>query len=477
MMRLVRNGLMFGNLVQVTAPAIVGRYNRALKHLIGKETKLTEFHIDLSGYSPEIGEEFGDQFYLNQNGCNRQFILLTTDQKTAPLLNMQFSTSRSILRDYIEDNEEELFALTAREAIAGEMLNSVYEINSPHDLLKFNQMTIEADTIQEHVASAKVLEGHIDEFMTKDDAWWDDVLIAQMIELAKSTGNILRNPVNLKSDTYEQGNFYSSLYGGIYIFRDVKTPTIILRDPDVDFGDLPEFNILTFEDRKHIAAFLFRLDLAELIVDSDNDEGAAVLQQKIDFIQIATAANAGDDLSHMSRKNMRNLARRYASRMPAEYHGLMRMLRWSETGGRFPDLSPDDPSWFYAWRSTQHHDKDLINMLLSDLSPLDFRQLFICHKDAFYDAYRGYTESKKDYVAKFLADEYVMDKVGAREMLFGNEPEMEEPDSTFIHEDYNKGAVQLKPRENKKGGLREELDWDKRRYKSRVDRKRRREKD
>jgi len=57
MMRLVRYGLMFGNLIEVRSEALVGRYNRALKHLIDKETKLTEFHIDICGYSPEIGDE------------------------------------------------------------------------------------------------------------------------------------------------------------------------------------------------------------------------------------------------------------------------------------------------------------------------------------------------------------------------------------------------------------------------------------
>jgi len=59
-MRLVKNGLMFGNLVEVKSPALVERYNRALKHLIDRETTLTEFHIDIAGYSPEIGDEFGD---------------------------------------------------------------------------------------------------------------------------------------------------------------------------------------------------------------------------------------------------------------------------------------------------------------------------------------------------------------------------------------------------------------------------------
>ena len=94
MKRLIERGLMFGNLIPVTAPALVERYNRALHHLTGRRTGLSDFHIDISGFSPEIGEELDDPLYLNRNGVNRQFILLSTDQKSAPLLNASFSTSR-----------------------------------------------------------------------------------------------------------------------------------------------------------------------------------------------------------------------------------------------------------------------------------------------------------------------------------------------------------------------------------------------
>jgi len=112
MMRLVKKGLMFGNLIEVKSPALVERYNRALKHLIDRETALTEFHIDIAGYSPEIGDELEDDLYLNPKGCNQMFILLTTDQMKAPLLQSQFSTSRSIIRTYIQENEDQLFVLS-----------------------------------------------------------------------------------------------------------------------------------------------------------------------------------------------------------------------------------------------------------------------------------------------------------------------------------------------------------------------------
>jgi hypothetical protein len=114
MNRLISAGLMFGNLIEVSSPALIERYNRALKHLTGKTTQLTDFHIDLSGYSPEIGDEFNDPGYLNPSGANRQFILLTTSQKTAPLLNMKFSTARGILQQFIEANEARAKTLGVR---------------------------------------------------------------------------------------------------------------------------------------------------------------------------------------------------------------------------------------------------------------------------------------------------------------------------------------------------------------------------
>ncbi len=64
----------------------------------------------------------GDDLYLNPHGCNRQFILLTTSQKNAPLLEHQIlDLARIFCIRFIEANESQLFALTARDAVAGEL--------------------------------------------------------------------------------------------------------------------------------------------------------------------------------------------------------------------------------------------------------------------------------------------------------------------------------------------------------------------
>lgn len=425
MKRLIEKGLMFGNLVPVESPALVERYNRALKALSGKETKLTDFHIDISGYSPEVGDELGDDLYLNPNGCNRQFILLTTDQKTAPLLNAKFSTSRGILTKFIAGNEAQLFTLTARDAVAGELENTVFELTAPAKLFDIRRVTVVADTTGNHVAEGAKLSGLIERFRTEEDGWWDDVLIAEMITLAEKTGDVVRNPITLRATTFDQGNFWTAHFGGIYIFRDVEHPAAISVGPKAALGPLPIKYVFDMEDRNQIAKFLEINDLVEPIVNAPGADAAAILRQKMDFVVVAAAASLGLDIGHGSRRDLRQAATALGARLPEEFHGLAALLRWVETGGPWPRITSAHPSYFYTLRAKPHADRDLVNMLLAELSTLDVRQLFICHKELFYHLYRSWPEPKKAFVADYLEREYQIDKDGARRALFGPEPGMD----------------------------------------------------
>ncbi|MBR9863647.1 MAG: hypothetical protein GYB24_09435 [Rhodobacteraceae bacterium] len=430
MMRLVRRGLMFGNLFAVRSPTLVERYNRALEHLTGRRTTLTEFHLDISGYSPEIGDEFGDDLYLNPNGCNRQFILLSTEQKTAPLLNAKFSTSRSILRRWMDENELQLFALTAKDAVAGELVNSVFSIDSPNDLLAIRRIEVEADTTASTVEDGKILQGKIDRFLSEEDAWWDDVLIAEMIEISKKTGDITRNPVVFTHNSFQQNNFYTSHFGGLYVFRDLEEAAVISVRKVDDVSDWDVEYVMDFTQRNDIATFLAVNNLVEPVTSARGRDVAAILQQKLDFIVVDTAASLGERFENPDRRELRRLARRNLKQLPKEYEGLYRLWQWARGQGDWPRISSEHPAYFYTLRASDHADRDLVNMLLAELAPLDVRQLFICHKEAFYRAYAGWSDTKKDYVAEYLASEYMMDKAGAREELFGHEPAMEEPEPT-----------------------------------------------
>ena len=426
MKRLIQRGLMFGNLIEVSSPALVERYNRALKHLTGKTTKLDDFHIDLSGYSPEIGDELNDDLYLNPNGANRQFILLSTAQKDAPLLNIKFSTSRGILTQFIETNEAQLFALTARDAVAGELQNSVYAVDTPAKLFDIRQVTIEADTIGGHVADAGKLAKLIDRFRQEPDGWRDDLLVAEMITLAKKTGDVTRVPISLPAMTFKQENFWTSHFGGVYIFRDVRFAAAISSLDWRSLGEVPVAQVMDLTHRNQIADWLEQNNLVEPIVQARGTDGAAILRQKMDFILVDAADRLGIEIGDARRTELRKIAYRLGSSLPEEFLGLAALLRWMEAGGPWPKITSEHPAYFYTLRAKAGKDRDLVNMLLADLAPMDVRQMFITHKELFYAQYATWSERKKTYVADFLAREYQVDKEGARTALFGPEPGMDE---------------------------------------------------
>ncbi len=427
MHRLIEKGLMFGNLIRVDSPVLVERYNRALQSLTGKQTALSEFHIDISGFSPEVGDELNDPLYLNHNGVNRQFILLTTEQETAPLLDAKFSTSRGILKQFIGQNRAQLFALTSRDAVAGELVNSVFRVDRPAQLFDIRRVTIEADTTDGTLRTAAKLHGLIDRFKTKQDAWFDDVLIGQMIGLAKETGDLTRNPVTLDQMQFDQMNFWTKHFDGMYVFRDVPHPAVIAAGSKDDLGKLPIDFVFDFDDRSAIAKFLTLNDLVEPIVEARGLDAAAILRQKMDFIVASVAAKMNEDLTGASRRDLRRLGRQYADDLPAAWQGLAALVRWAEEDGSWPRITSDHPAYFYTLRARDHADADLVNMLLSQLCPLDIRQLFICHKDAFYAAYATWPDKKRSYVVDFLDREYQVDKAGTRAALFGHDAPLKEP--------------------------------------------------
>ncbi|MCZ4282860.1 hypothetical protein O4H49_18895 [Kiloniella laminariae] len=421
MLRLVERGLMFGNLFEVSTPIMVERYNQALERLSGKRTALTSFHIDVSGYAPEIADELEDELYLNPHGCNRQFILLSTEQKRSPLINMNFSTSRSILKRFIIDNEAALFVLTSRDAVFGELMNSVYRITEPRHLFDIRKIRIDADTNDHRLIRAEELSKLVERFRKEPDSWWDDLLCAEMIELAKKTGDITRFPVKLEKTNYEQNNFHTTHFGGIYIFRDIKRPAAICCQEESTKLEFPIDSVLALADRKAVATFFKENDLVEPLIDASDLDAVDILQQRLDFILIDQLSAEGQPIGKLSRRELRSVALRQLKELPEEFNGLNDLLRWKEQGGRKPDITPDHPAYFYTLRARFHPDRDLVNMLLAEYMPHDILQLFICHKRAFYSAYSGWNDAKRNYSADFLAQEYITDKSGTRRELFGRD--------------------------------------------------------
>jgi len=299
-------------------------------------------------------------------------------------------------------------------------------VSNPARLLDIRRTTIEADTIGGHVADAAKLGRMIDRFRTEPTGWRDDVLIAEMIGLAKRTGDVTRVPIALPKMTFEQANFWTSHFGGLYVFRDAKLPAVISVLPKESLGKVPIAQVMDLSNRNMIADWLEKNGLVEPIVKARGMDSAAVLRQKMDFILVDAADALNLDLGNATRNDLRKIAQRLGAGLPEEFLGLARLLAWVDGAGDWPRITSEHPAYFYTLRSRPHKDRDLVNMLLSRLAPLDVRQMFITHKELFYASYARWTDRKRGYVADFLEREYQVDKAGARAALFGGEPGMDD---------------------------------------------------
>lgn len=416
MHRLIERGLMFGGLYHVDSPALVERYNRALEHLIGRRTALPDFHVDISGFSPEVGDELGDMAYLNPGGFNRKFILLSLRQSEAPLLEMKFSTTRDVLRTFIAANEAQLFTLTARDAVAGELQNSVWSIDPPDRLLDIRSVTVEADTTDGTVAEGAKLDALIRRFRDEDDAWWDDVLVARMIDLARRTGDVTRAPVTFETPTFRQDDFWTAHHGGLYVLRTVPQPGVLASTLDVP--RLRDLDVVRLADRNAVAAFLQLNGLVQPIVDGRGAEAAAILREKLEIVAIDALAQAGRLPAEPDPRALRRAMSTHSSDLPDAFHSLAAVMSWAEGRDAWPRIDSRDPAYFHTLRAAPGPLRDKVNMLLAELAPEDFRQTYICHKPLFFARYARRSDVWKAWVAEWLATGYAEDRSGTWARLY-----------------------------------------------------------
>ena len=420
---LAAKGLRYGQLIEVRNRSMRERYNRALEHLTGQTTALPAFHIDLSGFSPQVAEELGNPLYLNPHGVNKKFILLTTGQARLPALDTQFTSSATILKRFIADNREPLFALSTRDVVYGELQNSTYKIDSLADLLSINRIRVEVHTTKDIVAKAGELTALIARFREDDDAWHDEATLTTMVDLAKVTGDIRRHPVIPTKTEYAQPNYFASHFGGVYVFLDTKPPTLISLDPDFEArlsSGRPAVDHIALSDRSEVARFLADRKLIAFIGEGMADP-AALLREKAGFVAYDTLSRAGtiDTAMPFDDEAFKRLIYDRFDAMPQEFRSLNDAVKALENDpqARLGTMPPD--AFFYLVRSTNHADRELVNHLLAHFTPFDFRQSYICNRALFEHQYAEWPPAKQALVADYLAKHYAGAEAAVEDRLYG----------------------------------------------------------
>ena len=130
MKRLYDSELIYGRLLTINQPHLITRYNQALKAFGVKQTKLETFDVDKTGFSPQVAEELDNYEYLDPNGVNRRFIILTPAQVSLPVVHTQFSNTDALMYEFYTDNMRVINALTIKDVIYGEIEANTADINN-----------------------------------------------------------------------------------------------------------------------------------------------------------------------------------------------------------------------------------------------------------------------------------------------------------------------------------------------------------
>ncbi|MEL7272961.1 MAG: DUF6638 family protein [Pseudomonadota bacterium] len=426
MKRLEENALIFGRMMRVSEPHLVERYNEALVGFNLPSTKLKTFRIDMTGFSPEVADELGDRQYLDPHGVNRRFIILSPSQRELPVVHTAFSNTGQLMHEFFEANSRVINALTIKDVIFGEIDDPVLEARDIDDLLSIEQVEFKVSTGRDVAGQALKLRRMIDRVLKEPDGWRDDAMLEEMVAISKSTGDIRANELVPQSVIFRHDAFWTSHFGGLYVFIDEKDTTVI-GDPDAPgFRRSRPWQVSYIDRRDADLVFRFLTETGRVDLPRGSwIERSGYLKHRIHMLitMLAFLDDPDDDHEPHSGKWRRHWTRRNSKLIEKE--GTLPFLQWAQReyeSWATLDLNEVDARGRFILSRAKpgHEDQWLVNRLISDYVPFDFVSRYIFNKPSFYGDYEGWGEELREYAVETIQHLYHGDKRGFRRRLYGH---------------------------------------------------------
>lgn len=425
MKRLEESELIFGRMMTVSEPHLIERYNQALEGFGLKKTKLKSFRIDMTGFSPEVAAEMKDPQYLDPHEVNRRFIILSPRQIELPVVHTAFSNTGKLMHQFFDANSKAINALTIKDVVYGEIDDPILQVRDIEDLLTIEQVEFKVQTGQNLAQQALELRLLIDRLKKDPDGWKDDAMLHRMVDLAQHTGDIRSNDLVPDEVVFRHNTFWSSHFGGVYVFIDEKETTVI-GDPSAPGFRRSRPWQVSYIDRND-ADLVFRFLVETGRVDLPRGswiERSGYLDQRVETLIAMLAYHQEPDNRHNATDRRWMKAWVNANSGLVEKEGTLPFLLWAKReyeGWATPDLEEMDARGRFILSRAKpgHDDQWLVNRLISDYVPFDFFARYVFNKPAFYADYEGWDEGLKEYVVQRVKDTYLVDKRKYRTAVYG----------------------------------------------------------
>lgn len=415
----------FTKLMTINEPHLVERYARAMAAFGLKMPELETFRIDMIGFSPEVAEALGDDDYLDPKRVNRRFIILSPDQARLSLIHASFSNTRDLMLEFFEENRRVLFALTIKDVIFGEIEDNVYEVDDIDDLLSIEQVEFKIGTHENLTEKTAELKVKIDRLLKEPDAWRDDDMLQDMVELAKQTGDIRQNKLLPDEVVFRHESFWASHFGGTYVFNDDEHMTVVCDAKARGFRRSRPWQVgyLDIRDKRSVFNFLHESERLQPPLGSWI-ERSNLLQTRKFLVAVWLADQQGDKLpSSLSdtawqKRWMRENAKlvRDDNTIPLIDWALEQVGDWSNI---YIEEVEEDLRFVLCRADPDDDQQALTNRLISEYLPFDFLTRFEFNRPNFNRDKEGWSPAYLEFVENVIGNTYLKNRTKQYEKLFG----------------------------------------------------------
>ncbi|MDT0555810.1 DUF6638 family protein [Patiriisocius hiemis] len=396
-------------LVLVTG-SLAKRYNGCLAMLGVKETKLTSFSIDAMGWSPEIAEEKNDNFYLNIGEANANAIIISPDQEARPVHMPFHSFDRDVMRTVFVAYKREIKDITKDSGICVLLDQNIDAYYDPLDLLRYKKIELSFKLLNDIDKTQAEQLQLIKEF-NKDNNFINTKLHKQLLDSAKTYGDLRKRKLQLEPLTLNISSFYTKAFGGVFILRDFVKDVLVFESKET-------FN-KAIKDAVHdvVLYHIEHDELLETLTDYfiiSKDFKKTSKTKRYQRIKNHLFTRHLKDTEHPLKEILDSpfLFKKYLNTLDTETQKQISCVEQYfqrvivERDLQFTTVV--NKTYFKALHqphsSLTEEQKELIWKLLSKVMPVDPLHLYWFDKDKFYETYVSWRPSYQEWVINCILD-------------------------------------------------------------------------
>jgi hypothetical protein len=442
---------------------LVENYNRVLERVIGKRTKLTSFHVDKRGESPEIEEELG-QNYLQSGPAHRYCIVISPDQKDTGLIHEEFSFDHEIL-DFLYRNYFPVISLATRvDGLYGELDDDVREYETLEDLLLIKKVHLELHTPSGFLIKARRLQKYVTQLRKNPELLIknDSALLRKILELVGEVGDVRNYNLSPIQATKELTTFFTRLFDGISVFRGfelqssfgIKRPdqepylyelddgslvplqdlsenqqdtfpprggtkggvppqggisgqesrlktVIIYQQTDYQPEDGPVVQFIPLQDKRRVIQFLVEYGYADYSYD--------LLDSRLSRVEDESLLAKGYEVTEMEKEQRTQVLHKYQEEMLFDWYELKdikrRVIKGHELSKIIHDYSATVQSMLLTAVPEDRSVAYVVDHVLTKLYDFNYEKMYIHNRRHLENIYKNADENRRKYILDVLANQ------------------------------------------------------------------------